>query len=31
MEPTSAPLTPEAPKSNKTLIVIVVVVLVLCC
>ncbi len=31
MEPTSAPLTPEAPKSNKTLIIVVVVVLVLCC
>lgn len=31
MEPTSTPLPPEAPKSNKTIIIVVVVVLVLCC
>lgn len=31
MEPTSAPITPETPKSNKTIIIAVVVVLVLCC
>ncbi len=31
MEPTPELITPEAPKSNKTLIIAVVVVLVLCC
>jgi len=31
MEPASEPMTPEAPKSNKTLIIAVAVVLVLCC
>ena len=31
MDPTSGHLTPQDPKSNKTIIIVVVVVLVLCC